>query len=212
MPAMHKTYFLHGLGQNSDIWKRVTAHLVFQTDVVCPDLFSVRKNELISYEQVYQEFAREVSLSGEKINLCGLSLGAVLALQYGIEYPEKVNAAVLIAAQYKMPRGLLSLQNMVFRLMPESSFRDTRLSKHNMIHLTGSMKHLDFSRNLSRIDFPVLLLCGENDRTNRKATLELADRIPHAEAKFITGAGHEVNKDTPDVLAQILSDFFSATE
>lgn len=47
---------------------------------------------------------------------------AVLALNYAIDHPDKVKALVLIAAQYKMPRKLLKVQNMLFHLMPNSAF------------------------------------------------------------------------------------------
>ena len=35
------------------------------------------------------------------LNLCGLSLGAVLALNYAIDFPKKVNSLILIAPQYE---------------------------------------------------------------------------------------------------------------
>lgn len=51
------------------------------------------------------------------------SLGAVLTLNYAIDHPDKVKALVLIAAQYKMPKKLLKVQNMLFHLMPNSAFQ-----------------------------------------------------------------------------------------
>ena len=206
---MDKIYFLHGLGQDHTVWGFTIERMQNLGEVICTKLFR-EGTEHISFDQVYQEFQKNVAMHEDKINLCGLSLGAVLALQYGIEHPEKVNAAVLIAGQYKMPRGLLTMQSILFRLMPDSSFRETGLSKRGMIHLTESMKHLDFSDDLRKITFPVLVLCGENDRANRKASLELAEKIPNAELRFIKDAGHEVNKDAPEELARVLDEFFSA--
>ena len=49
----------------------------------------------------------ECDKENEEIVLCGLSLGAVLTLNYAIDHPDKVKALVLIAAQYKMPKKLL---------------------------------------------------------------------------------------------------------
>ena len=42
--------------------------------------------------------------------------------RYCPEHPDKVKALALIAAQYKMPEKLLKIQNMLFRLMPNSTF------------------------------------------------------------------------------------------
>ncbi len=69
------------------------------------------------------------------MDLCGLSLGGVLALQYTIEHPEKVNSLVLIAAQYKMPAKLLKPQNSFFRFMPKSSFQQTGFGKREFMEL-----------------------------------------------------------------------------
>lgn len=55
------------------------------------------------------------NISGQ-LNLCGLSLGVVLALNYIIDNPKKVNSLVLIAGQSEMPKALLKLQNIVLGL------------------------------------------------------------------------------------------------
>ena len=65
-----------------------------------------------------------------------------------------------------------------------------------------------FREDLGRIACPVLVLCGERDRANRKAALELRAGIPGAEAAWIPGAGHEVNRDAPEALAEVLREFF----
>ena len=67
--------------------------------------------------------------SDEKIDLCGLSLGGVLSLNYAIEYPHKINSLVLIAPQYKMPVNLLKVQNLLFRFMPKAAFQSTGFEK-----------------------------------------------------------------------------------
>ena len=47
-------------------------------------------------------------------------------------------------------------------------------------------------------------LCGERDRANKKAALELRDGIPGAELAWVPGAGHEVNREAPEALAALL--------
>ena len=49
-------------------------------------------------------------------------LGGILAMQYAIEHPEKMNSLVLIGTQYEMPKYLLKMQNLIFRIMPCSAF------------------------------------------------------------------------------------------
>ena len=70
------------------------------------------------------------------------------------------------------------------------------------------MMDLDFSHQLKNIRCKVLVVCGEKDRVNRLASLQLAELIPDAEFITILGAGHEVNIDYPSKLGEKLDSFF----
>ena len=56
---------------------------------------------------------------------------------------------------------------------------------------------------------PACVLCGEKDGPNQKAARELSLKLPQAQLHIIPNAGHEVNKDQPEKLAEILTAFFS---
>lgn len=144
-----------------------------------------------------------------KIDLCGLSLGGVLALNYACEHPEKVNSLVLIAAQYKMPKGLLHIQNILFRFMPKTMFQQMGFSKEDFLQLCKTMMELDFSDSIQKITCPTLVICGEKDFANKKAAEELVRIMKNVEFRVINGSGHEVNIEAPETLAGILYDFYS---
>lgn len=200
------TILLHGLGQGPESWDAAARGL--EGKILRPDLFVPVRGGAVSYREIYQAFAGDCQRLGRPLRLCGLSLGGILALQYALEHPEGVEALVLIGTPCVMPKGLLRFQNAVFRLLPGRAFRQMGLSKREVIGLTGSMLDLDFREDLGRIACPVLVLCGERDRANRKAALELRAGIPGAEAAWIPGAGHEVNRDAPEALAEVLREFF----
>jgi len=132
----------------------------------------------------------------------------VLALHYAIDHPERVGALALIGTQYRMPKGLLSFQNAVFRLMPERAFRGMGWDKADVIALCRSMGELDLSAGLPDIACPTLVVCGERDRANRKAAQELARRIPGAALSIVPGAGHELDTEDPEALSALLGKFF----
>ncbi|CEN87624.1 alpha/beta fold hydrolase [Paraclostridium sordellii] len=199
---------IHGLGQKSSSFNETTSYMIGQDNIVCPELSSFIKGEDVGYSNLYKAFSDYCNSISEPLDLCGLSLGAVLALNYAIDNPKKVNSLVLIAAQYEMPKTLLKLQNIVFKFIPEKSFKSMGIRKKDFIKLTNSMMDLNFNEGLKNISCPVLLLCGEKDKANKKATKNLAERIPKAEMKFIKNAKHEVNNDAPEKLADILNDFY----
>ena len=94
----------------------------------------------LKYSAFQAEIEKRYDDTDEPFRICGLSLGAMLALDYTIRHKEKVDSLILLAAQYKSPT--------IF------------------------------------IDISILL--------------------PQAELHIIPGAGHEINKDAPEEIADIL--------
>lgn len=196
--------FLHGLGQSSKSWTETISRLPKTIHANCFDLFP--PGGRIGYSELYHAF--ETRCGTVPQHLCGLSLGAVVALNFAIDHGKQVESLVLIAPQYKMPRVLLKVQNLVFQFLPEKSFAETGLNKQDLLYLTSSMKALDFRQKLEQISCPVMIVCGEKDRANQKAARELAGKIPGAKLRILKNAGHEANKDAPAELAALLSSFY----
>lgn len=204
-----KDIFLHGLGQASSSWNRVVESIDNPADVLCPDLAFLLHGREVNYSNLYMAFSEYCAELSEPLNICGLSLGGILALQYCIEHPDKINALVLIGTQYVMPKRLLRFQNAVFRFLPNGAFKDMGFGREDFINLSKSMMDLDFQRELKHINCPVLVVCGEKDRANKQAALRLKEQLPFAELAIIAKAGHEVNVCAPRELSSVLHSFFS---
>ena len=203
-----KYIFLHGLGQTSSSWDKVIDNLDFKDDILCPNLSKWTKNKETCYHTLYTELENYCSEIREPICLCGLSLGGILAMQYAIEHSNKVHAVVLIGTQYKIPKLLLKIQNVIFRFMPHSMFSKMGFQKADFIHLCKSMIELDFTNDLKRISCPALILCGEKDKANKEACIQLQKMLSNATLKLISNASHEVNIDNSNILADIIKVFF----
>lgn len=199
--------FVHGLGQTPESWNAMLSYINETEDCVCPNLIESVKKQNANYINLYQAFSELCDQYNESVDLCGLSLGGVLALNYAVEKPEKVKSLVLIATPYKMPKTLLKLQNICFRFMPESMFQQMGFEKKDYIGLCKSMMELDFTDRLDNIICPVMIVCGEKDIANKKTSKELAMHLKKARVEFVRGAGHEVNVDTPDKLGKLLEQF-----
>lgn len=196
--------FIHGLGQTPSSWDEVIAHLPTDIPIYRPCLSAIVKDKQITYENLYKAFENECNRMEMPLCLCGLSLGAVLALQYTLHNPQKVKSFMLIAPQYKMPRLLLGIQNIAFHFLPQAAFGSMGLSKRDVIALTTSMKKIDFTSLLSEIACPAFILCGQKDRANQNAAKRLANTIPNAKLSIVERAGHEVNIDAPVTLADLI--------
>ncbi len=201
-----KQIYIHGLGQNARSWGKVIEKLGNSEDYICPNLPELVEDDEMTYQNLYSAFSDMCDAINDEIILCGISLGGVLALNYAIEYADKVKALVLIAAQYKMPKQLLKFQNLLFRFMPKSMFSQMGFKKNDFLKLCNTMMDLDFANEVNKISCPTLIICGEKDSANKKASAELAN-ILNTKLQEVRGAGHEVNVEAPEELAEMLRHF-----
>lgn len=160
--------FIHGLGQGPNSWNQVLSDINLKAKVLRPDLPSFLSHKECNYENLYEAFCAFCQPEAEKLDLCGISLGGILALHYAISHPERVNSLVLIGTQYVMPRKLLAIQNFMFRLMSEQKFEGIGFSKKDFIQLSRTMAKLDFHSELTNIICPTLVVCGEKDSANKR--------------------------------------------
>lgn len=202
-----KQIYIHGLGQTPSSWNKIVSQLNSAEYSICPNLAELVRGKEATYQNIYSAFSAVCDESGETVNLCGLSLGGVLALNYAIDNPEKVGSLILIATQYKMPKKLLKFQNAIFRFMPKSMFHQMGFKKDDFFKLCNTMMELDFSKSLQKISCPTLVVCGEKDNANKNASIELANLLSNATYQELSGAGHEVNVEAPEILAKVINAF-----
>ena len=199
-----KAVLLHGLGQTARDWRAVMDRIP-ALEMECLELSSLAEDGAV-YSDLLAGLERRCAELPAPFCLCGLSLGAMLALDYAVRHGERVALLILIGAQVRVPTRLVDFQNLVFRCMPKRAFASMGLSKDGAIRLARSMRSLDFSAKLGGIACPAAVVCGERDRANRGAAEELQRLLPNAELRIIPGAGHEVNRDAPEALAALLNE------
>ncbi len=204
-----KTIFIHGLGQNANSWNDTISYMKNKESIVCINLFELIKDKELNYNNLYNAFCDYCKEIQEPFNICGLSLGGVLSLQYASENPNKVYSMILIGTQFNMPTNLLKFQNLVFKLLPNSSFNKIGISKKNMISFSKSLIGMDLQKNLTKITCKTLVVCGGKDNVNKKASILLNKHLKNSQFLIIEGAGHEVNEHKPKELSILIDNFFS---
>ena len=81
-----KYLYLHGLGQKPDSWDRVIKETKVSDRSVSLSLAEMLEGKAATYRELYTAFSEECNKENDEIVLCGLSLGAVLALDYAIDH------------------------------------------------------------------------------------------------------------------------------
>ena len=205
---MEKIILIHGSGHRAASWKETVSYLDNREDILCPELSSILGKKEASYPNLYASFVDYCAQAGGPVHLCGLSLGGILALNYTLDFPDKVKTLVLIGTPHRVPKASFALQNVVFRFLSQSTFTAMAFDKKNTFALGNSMKNLDFSDRVGSIRCPTLILCGEKDRANLQSAQFLSQNIQGAEFQIIWNTGHVVNEDSPNALAEILNEYY----
>ena len=200
--------FVHGSGHKATSWEKTISYMTNNEDIVCPNLSSILEGKEASYENLYSSFVKYCNEFDGQIHLCGLSLGGILALNFALDFPQKVKTLVLIGTPYKVPKVAFSFQNIIFRLLPKSIFETMAFDKKSTFALGDTMKNLDFSDRMKNIKCPTLILCGKKDSANMKSADYLSQNIRSAELKIIENTGHVVNEENPKALADILNEYY----
>ena len=201
--------FVHGSGHKAASWEKTISYITDSEGIVCPNLSSILEGKEASYENLYSSFVKYCSEMDGQIHLCGLSLGGILALNFALDFPQKVKTLVLIGTPYKVPKAAFGFQNVIFRFLPNSVFETMAFDKKDTFALGNTMKSLDFSDKVKNVKCPTLILCGEKDRANLKSAVYLSQNIRNAELKIIENTGHVVNEENPKALADILTEYYS---
>ena len=204
-----KRILVHGLGHTAASWDKTISHMKDKEDILCPSLQALLNKKEANYTNLYASFAEYCHKANGPLALCGVSLGGILALQYALEHPDQVQSLVLIGTPCQMPKVLFGIQNMIFRLLPISFFKSMAFSKKDCLILGRSMKDLDFSSEVQNIQCKTLIICGKKDHANLKAAYYFSTHIRNSVLKTVENAGHVVNEETPDALAEILNEYYA---
>ena len=199
---------IHGSGHKADSWNKVITYMNNDKDILCPNLSEILNGKEASYDNLYSSFVEYCNKIDGKIDLCGLSLGGILALNYAIDYPNKVEKLVLIGTPHKVPKVMFRIQNVFFKFLPKKLFETMAFNKKDTFVLGNTMKKLDFSNRVQNVKCPTLVICGENDSANIKSAHYLAENIKNAKLEIMKNTGHIINEENPKELSELLTEFW----
>jgi len=176
---------LHGLGTGPDAWRP-------QVEAFSPERRVLTPRVPLDLEQAVRELDE---LESEPNDICGLSWGALVALRYALERPDRVRSLTLCAGLAYLPRPLRVLQY-AFAFASRTLARPLREGAR-----------FDVRDRVRALATPTFVLCGERDRVNRPLSRRLALLLPNARFELVPGAGHIANVDNPDAFNRLLAAF-----
>ena len=100
-----------------------------QKDILCPELCSILNGQDATYENLYTSFVEYCNRIDGQIHLVGLPLGGIIAMNYALDFPEKVKTLVIIGTPHKIPKVAFEIQNVIFQFFPKSVFKEMAFDK-----------------------------------------------------------------------------------
>lgn len=211
---------LHGIGTGPSAWEPQIEALSGDREVLAPDLVPAYRRGLdAAVEEVHR-----IASTYRPVALCGLSLGALVALRVAAERFEEEDTLVVCAGFDKLPpgirrrvRGLAAIS----RFMPQRFLHRQLVSELPEPHRSRALDEIAplRPRELSRLmweaaGFEVdrglivagtLVLCGERDKANLPLSRALARDAPNSTFALVPDAGHVANLDNPAAFSALLS-------
>ncbi|MGJ3508108.1 alpha/beta fold hydrolase [Enemella sp. A6] len=205
--------FLHGLGETPQAWQDQVLALPAGHPALAPWLLGTRPGRADQFDLTSAAAAVATELDrigAARARLCGVSLGATVALQAAMDYPDRVSKLVVCAAQVAPPKAVLVAQRAMLRMVPRRKLADKALDKDKLLAVLKEFGKLDISGRLGEVRVPTRVLIGADDRANKPAARLIAHRIAGAELHEIPGAGHTPHSDNPDAFNRLAIDFLIA--
>ncbi|MCK3769778.1 alpha/beta fold hydrolase [Microbacterium aerolatum] len=210
---MHETVvFLHGLGLGPDSWSAQLEGLPAGFTGIALPVPGLAADDAtaVTLSGSANAVVAELEQRGiARAHVCGLSLGAMVALQVAIDHPDKVASLVLSGGQVRPPRALMAVQSLVMRALPARLVAPDGTSKQRVLDVLREVSRMDLTDRLGAVQAPTLVLCGSRDRANLPAARHLAAGSPHAELQIIDGGGHELNTGRPEEFTTALTTFLT---
>ena len=193
---------LPGIGDSTARWKPLGKRLRHHYDVTVAPLPGLGPAERFSVDSAAATVAATLPRSGRPVTVCGIGLGAMVALSLAAEHPEQVDRLVLLTRQVALSPVLMSLPAAVLRLLPATTVERLGAGQDQILALLDQVRPVDARDLAGRVDVPAEVLCGARDRINRRASAALASALPRGQLRLIPRAGADWL--TPESLAEAL--------
>ncbi len=230
---------LHSLGVSSDSWSKVIKPLAQSWSVYAWDMMGHGDSDKPPRNFLIEDYARNVTLFSDglglgQIILCGNSVGALIALEVAVSYPEKVKALILVGcpawdAWGRIERLMLSALNYDIEGNPLAATKEqlamsyTQVTKELIdwvnqqrakagLWMKKTMIAIglyDVIPKLPLVRCPSLVVFGSEDllREREAVLLEGMSDVKHV---AVPNAGHLPQMDDPQGFLQEVNQFLSS--
>ena len=230
--------FLHGVGSDKSVWAPQLEHFGRTRRAIALDYPGYGESDPAEPDTSRDDFAAAIlvamgELGVERAHVCGLSLGAVIAIAIHHAAPERCASLVLADSFAVHPDGQAIYDRSV---AASEQMSELAAARTPVLLAPGASEdlHQEVRETMARIDpdafriaaeavwladqrervaaiqVPTLVLVGDQDTvTPPDLSRELADATPGAEFHILPGAGHLANIERPADFNRLVEEFIT---
>lgn len=219
---------LHGWGSNIERWVEVAEKISEKGfKVIVPDLPGFGKSDTLpvpwntnKYIDWLEKFVKELNLG--EFYLLGHSFGGALASKMAVKHVQDVKKLFLVSAacirkktaQKSFSAKVAKFVKLFYFIPYYGFFRKAVykfiIRKSDYVYVEGIMKQTylnvveeDLSFHLPFIKVPTIIIWGDKDELTPLENGHLInEKIKNSKIFIIPGAGHDLNRKQPEILAQ----------
>jgi 3-oxoadipate enol-lactonase len=194
--------FIHGAGGSGLFWQAQVDGLAARANTIALDLPGHGRSAGSGCDRI-EDYARSVidfiqALNASSPVLCGISMGGAVTLQLLLDYPDVLQAGILLNTGAKL------------KVAPVKRFQEeaARCSPAVALGDFQACNRFDVMPRLGSIILPVLVIsAGDDQLTPLKYGEFLKNNIPKASRKIIGEAGHILPMEKPAEFNRVIVDF-----
>ena len=215
----HNLVLLHGNGEDHAIFSGIAPALAAQYSLLLPDSRAHGKStrgqgELTIHGMGMDLLALMDALKIPSATLVGYSDGGNIALESALLAPERIDGLVLIGANLH-PSGLKPLVLCAMALIYAVSvvlapFSTRHVHRKELYALMVRQPHIASAKLKMLGHIPTLVMAGQKDVIRKNHTKRIAQSIPGAQLRFLSG-GHDLIREAGQEVTQQVLNFLSNT-
>lgn len=215
---------VHGLAVSSRYMLPTAVRLASSYAVYVPDLPGFGRSEKPAHILSVRELAETLIAWMQAVGLSsatflGNSLGCQVIVNAALRYPKRIQRTILVGPT--MDPQARTIQRAGVRLLCDGFCEPMHFlpvlvgeySKAGMRRTLGTLRYAFADRieqHLPHVHAPTLVVRGSRDPIVSQQWVEQVNRLlPNSQLAVVQGAGHAVNYNSPEQLAQITRQFLS---